>query len=651
MPIRAATAKALSVVRRWPLVHWPVHQAARLMIKTAWGERFVRGVLGPDAQSDAQYREWIAAYDTLTDEDRTGIAAHIARMVAPPLISIVMPAYATPPALIQAAIASVQTQLYPHWELCIADDGSPEPTLWGLLEDQARRDPRIRIVRRPANGHISAATNSALALATGEFVTFMDHDDLLAEHALYHVAALLERHPDTDLIYSDEDKIDERGRRSQPHFKTAWNAELMLGQNMVNHLAVYRRTLIHELGGVREGFEGAQDHDLVLRAAERIGPARIRHIPWVLYHWRWRGRQGSFSRRWAQMCADAAQRAVAQHLDRTGQTGAIASPQTGAAHWLRVCRQVPDPKPLVSIIVPTRDRIDLFERCAEGVLHGTDYPALEFLVVDNGSMEPETLTLFETLKADPRVRILPAPGPFNFSALMNRAVAEAKGEIILLLNNDISMIGADWLCEMVGHAIRPNVGVVGARLLYPDGTVQHAGVALGIGGVAGHLHVGAPGTYAGYQGHLKLARNVSAVTAACLAMRRSVYLEVGGMDAERLTVAFNDVDLCLKVRAAGYDIVWTPFAELHHHESASRGLDLAPAAAARFQAEIATMRERWARELDNDPFYGPMFDKRFSNYRIGEPPERVKPWQNPPLAATQEADHRTDLPSSDLAVR
>lgn len=626
MPIRAVTAKALSVVRRWPIVHWPVHQAARLMIKTAWGERFVRSVLGPDAQSDAQYRQWITAYDTLTEQDRADIAAHLARMSDPPKISVVMPAYATPPALILAAIASVQTQLYPHWELCIADDGSPGEALWRLLEEQARLDSRIRIVRRQTNGHIAAATNSALALASGNFVAFMDHDDLLAEHALYHVAALLECHPDTDLIYSDEDKIDQRGRHSQPHFKTAWNAELMLGQNMVNHLAVYRRSLVTDLGGVREGFEGAQDHDLALRASERIGPSRIRHIPWVLYHWRWRGRQGSFSRRWALMCADAAERAVAQHLNRTGHTGAVVSQQSGASHWLRVRRAVPEPKPLVSIIVPTRDRIDLFQRCAEGVLSGTDYPTLEFLVVDNGSVEPETLALFEHLKTDPRVRILPAPGPFNFSALMNRAVAEAKGEIILLLNNDISMIGADWLSELVSHAVRPNVGAVGARLLYPDGTVQHAGVVLGIGGVAGHLHVGAPGAHAGYQGHLKLARNVSAVTAACLAMRRAVYLEVGGMDAERLTVAFNDVDLCVKVRAAGYDIVWTPFAELHHHESASRGLDLAPAAAARFQSEIATMRERWAAELDNDPFYGPMFDKRFSNYRVAEPPERVKPW-------------------------
>ena len=626
MLLRTLSAHALSLVRRSPVLHWPVHQIARLIIKTGWGEKYVREVLGPDAQSDEAYRRWIAAYDTLSDTDRAAILVHIGQMADPPLISVVMPAYATPEPLIRAAIESVRAQLYPHWELCIADDGSPGDALWRILEAYARQDPRIRIVRRPANGQISAATNAALGLATGDFVAFMDHDDLLAEHALYHVAALLERRPDTDLIYSDEDKIDARGRRSQPHFKAEWNADLMLGQNVVNHLAVYRRSLVEELGGVREGFEGAQDHDLALRAAERIGPGRIGHIPWVLYHWRWRGRQGSFSRNWAERCAEAARRAVAEHLARTDQTGATVTHQPGAARWLRVTRAVPEPRPLVSIIVPTRDRLDLLARCAEGVLQGTDYAPLELMIVDNGSVEPATLAHFEALKADPRVRILPAPGPFNFSALMNRAVAEARGEIILLLNNDISMIGRDWLSEMVSHAVRPGVGAVGARLLYPDGTVQHAGVALGIGGVAGHLHVGAPGQHAGYQGHLKLTRNVSAVTAACLAMRRSIWDEVGGMDAERLTVAFNDVDLCLKIRAAGYDIVWTPFAELYHHESASRGLDLEPAAAARFQAEIATMRERWGDVLDNDPFYGPVFDKRFSNYRPGDPPGRVRPW-------------------------
>ncbi len=628
---RARLAEVLAILRRWPVIHWPVHQVALLIIKTPWGERFVRQVLSDTSQTDAEYQHWAAEYDTLTDDDRTAIQAHIARMAARALISVIMPAHATPEPLIRAAIASVQAQLYPHWELCIADDGSPGEALWTLLEDEARRDPRIRIVRRPVNGHIAAATNSALALATGEFVAFLDHDDLLSEHALYHVAAHLQAHPDHDLIYSDEDKIDDHGTRSQPYFKTAWNAELMLGQNMVNHLAVYRRSLVEALGGLREGFEGAQDHDLALRASERAGAARIGHIPWVLYHWRWRGRQGSFSRRWMATCAASARRAVQDHLERTGQMGATASNQPGAAQWLRVRRAIPTPAPHVTIIVPTRDRTDLFSRCAEGVLGGTDYAPLDLLVVDNASVEPETLALFQRLRADPRVTILRDDGPFNFARLMNRAVAEAKGEIIILLNNDISMIDPGWLTELVSHAVRPGVGAVGARLLYPDGSVQHGGVILGVGGdrkVAGHLHVGAQGDHAGYQGHLALTRNVSAVTAACLAMRKAVYDEVGGMDAQHLAVAFNDVDLCLKVREAGYDIVWTPFAELYHHESASRGSDLAPEAAERFQAEVVVMRERWGPVLDADPFYGPVFDKAYANYRPGHPPDRAAPWRS-----------------------
>lgn len=627
--LRAVAAQALKVARRLPAVHRAVHAGALLVIKTRWGERFVRSVLTPEAQTDAEYRDWIARNDTLTDADRSAIGAHIARMIDPPLISVLMPAHAAPEALLRAAIASVRAQLYPHWELCIADDGSPGEAVWRVLSEAAAQDPRIKIVRRPVNGGISAATNSALALAAGEFVAFMDHDDLIPEHALYHVAAALEARPDADLVYSDEDKIDERGLRSQPHFKTDWNYELMLGQNAVNHLAVVRRSLVAELGGLRSAFDGAQDWDLVLRVCERTTPERIVHIPWVLYHWRWQGRQGSFSRRQLDRCAEAGRRAVAEHLARTGQAGLVERLK-GAGPWLRVRRPLPSPAPLVSILVPTRDRAGLLAQCAAGVLEKTSYGFLELIVIDNGSEEPETLALFEQLARDPRVRILPAPMPFNYSALINRGVAAAQGEIVVQLNNDISVTHPDWLSELVSHAVRPNVGAVGARLLYPDGSVQHAGVALGLGApqpVAGHLYPSASGSSPGYQGHLALTRNVSAVTGACLAMRKAVYEQVGGMDEAELAVAFNDVDLCLKVRAAGYDIVWTPFAELIHHESASRGSDLAPEARARFQREIDAMRRRWGAALDTDPFYGAVFDRLHANYRLADPPLRTPPWE------------------------
>ncbi len=620
---------ALERVRQMPLVHGPVHQLALLLEKTPLGERLIRSVLEPDAQIEpTRYQHWIKRHDTLSDDDRAAIVAHIGRMAKTPLISVVMPAYATPVKLLREAIASVQAQIYPHWELCIADDASPGQAVWKVLSDAAAADPRIKIVRRKQNGHISAATNSALALATGEFVALMDHDDLLPERALYEVAAVLDRHLDADLIYSDEDKIDDDGRRFEPYLKTDWNYDLLLGQNMVSHLGVYRRALLNEVGGLREGFEGSQDYDLALRIAERTTADKIHHIPWVLYHWRQQGETASFSESFLARCADSAQRAVSEHLERTGQAGCDVISLEGMPGWVRVKRPLPSPAPLVTAIVPTRDRADLMEQCARGFLEDTDYPSLELLIVDNGSEEPETHALFDRLRQDPRVRILDAPGPFNFSALNNRAAAEAKGEILLLLNNDIEMREPGWLAELVAHAVRPNVGAAGAKLLYPDGKVQHGGVLLGIGvdKVAGHCGHLLEGHDPGPFGRLAIAGNASAVTGACLAMRREVFEQVGGLDEARLKVSYNDVDLCLKVRAAGYDIVWTPWAELVHHESASRGLDHAGEKRERFLSEVAVMRERWGPLLDNDPFFGPCLDNLCGDFRLADPPTRTQPW-------------------------
>lgn len=639
--LRAAAASLLAVIRRWPLVHRPVHALAVILTRTPWGERATREVLNPPGHTDAQYRAWAAVHEDLTEAGRAAMRAHIERMAAPPLISVVMPVYGAPEALLRAAIGSVQAQLYPHWELCIADDASPSEAVWRVLSELAARDRRIRLVRRPANGGISAATNSALDLARGEFVAFMDHDDLLAEHALYHVAAALDRTPDADLLYSDEDKIDARGVRSQPYFKPDWDPELILAQNMANHLTVMRRSLVAAAGGLRSEFDGAQDHDLVLRVSERTTRERIVHIPWVLYHWRSAGGTGSFSRAQLDRCADAARRAVAEHLARTGQTGEVVI-QDGPARWLRVRRPLPSPRPLVSVLIPTRDRAGLLAQCLKGLLEETRYDELDVIVIDNGSEEPETFALFERVKRDPRVRVLPAPMPFNYAALINLGAAEARGEILLQLNNDISVIHPDWLEELVGHAMRPNVGAAGALLLYPDGAIQHAGVVLGVGlapAVAGHLYHRAKGVGPGYQGWLSVSRSVSGVTGAVLAMRRSVFEEVGGMDAERLKVAFNDVDLCLKVRKAGYDIVWTPFARLYHHESASRGSDEDPEKVARFRSEILAMRERWGETLDRDPFYPPALDAIEASLRLAERPRRSAPWleAQPPVVSASQA--------------
>ena len=629
-PIRDLAVTALNKVRRLPWLHTVVHAIAVQLARLPAGARMIQSVLEPQYPSDLDFAQWVQAHDTPSDDDRLAIKSHIAGFKFNPLISVIMPTYETNERFLREAIKSVQAQLYSRWELCIADDASPSPRVWAILEELAGFDPRIKITRRTTNGHISLASNTALSLATGEFVALMDHDDLLPPQALYEVVADLQAHPDADIIYSDEDKVDEFGRRFEPHFKTGWNPELLLSQNMISHMGVYRRSLVEAVGGFREGFEGSQDYDLTLRVAEQTVADRIRHIPTILYHWRQQAGPGSFSEIDQDRCGEAALRAVRDHLERTGQIGAKVERQPDAPTWLRVSRQIPDRPPLVSVIIPTRDRAELMAGCVAGVLNRTDYPSLELIIADNDSVEPATTKLFEEIARDPRVRIVPSPGPFNYSKINNHAVTQARGEILLFLNNDVEVLTPQWLSEMVSHAVRVEVGAVGARLLYGDGRVQHGGVILGVGGeppVAGNLYAGAPGDDAGYYNHLNLSRNMSAVTAACLAMRRTVFDQTGGFDEDNLAVAFNDVDLCLKVGALGYQIVWTPHAELAHLESASRGSDLEPEHQARFQSEIAYMRKRWGQVLDSDPFYGPNFDHRRGDYRLASPPRRIKPWR------------------------
>jgi len=571
------------------------------------------------AAEDAAYREWVATHDTLTESDRAAIAARLVAL-PPTKISVVMPVFDPPEAWFRSAIASVRDQIWPHWELCIADDASTATHVARVLNEICV-DPRIKIVRRLQNGHISAASNSALALATGEFVALMDHDDILPAHALYRVAEEIAAHPDAALIYSDEDQLDARGRRCQPAFKPDFDPTFLLSRNFVSHLGVYRRDLVAEAGGFREGFEGSQDFDLVLRVAECAGRARIRHIPAVLYHWRQAG-SGNFSARALARCADASRRAVTEHLLRTGIDGE-AAPHPLVPAAVRVRRRVPRPQPMVSVIMPTRDRADLLSRSADGVLSDTDYDALELLIIDNASRDTATLNLLDRLATDTRVRVLRRDETFNFSMLCNAGAQAARGNILVLLNNDVEMSDTAWLMSLVEHAIRPDVGAVGAKLAYPDLSVQHAGLLLGAGpdGIAVHAFSRAARDAPGPGGALWLEREVGAVTAACLAIRRAVYLEVGGMD-EQLPVAYNDVDLCLRLRAAGYAIVWTPFAELVHHESATRGPD---GDAARAAAAVK-LRARWGEQLARDPFYNDNLSMA-DFFRPGAP-RTAPPWRH-----------------------
>jgi glycosyltransferase involved in cell wall biosynthesis len=480
---------------------------------------------------DAGYEAWVAQYDTVGESDRRAIADHIASFADPPIFSLVMPVYNTRLDLLRSAIESVFIQIYPHWELCIADDASTNPLVPLLLSETKAREPRVKVVHRPINGHITAATNSALAVARGDFVAFLDHDDLISERALYEFAAAVVAQPDTDVLYSDQDVIDDHGRRSNPFFKPDWDPELLLGQNYVNHLVAYRRAMLESLGGLRPGFDGSQDYDLILRASRQTQADRIRHIRSVLYHWR-RGAEAaaSFSEARLEQCIDAAHRAVSDHIAELGTPGVVeAVPR--APMWNRVRFAIPAPAPTVSIIIPTRDRADLLERCLDGLLRRTSYRPTEILIVDNDSREVRTRWLLDGIsQVHGNVRGLPFPGPFNYSAMNNAALQAATGEVVVLLNNDTEVDDPNWLEEMVSHAIRPGVGLVGAKLLYGDGRVQHAGIVAGPGNRLTHVQRLASRDDLGYFGQLALMRSYSAVTCACMAARREVLLEVGGFD-------------------------------------------------------------------------------------------------------------------------
>ncbi|MET0742288.1 MAG: glycosyltransferase family 2 protein [Microvirga sp.] len=556
------------------------------------------------------YEAWIRTHDYRRAE-RAGIAAEIAAWANPPLISVLMPVHDPDPKVLQAALASLRAQLYPHWELCVVDDASTRPAIPKILQRAAEADPRIRLHARSENGHIARATNDALGLARGGVCAFMDHDDVLTEDALYEVARALRLDPALVLIYSDEDKIDGRGRRFDPHFKPGFDRELLYAQNYINHLTVVRTEALRAVGGLRPGFEGSQDHDLLLRLTDGLDPSRIRHIPRVLYHWRAAQGSGTFSDRSLAKAEAARLRALDEVVAPWGGRA-----ERGPSGFNRLVRPLPQPAPRVSAIIPTRDRAEILSVTLDGLLTSTDYPDIEVVIVDNDSREPETAALFARYRDDPRVRVVPVPGAFNFSDLSNRGAAAAAGPVLLFLNNDVEVLEPGWLGELVRHAVRPEIGAVGAKLLYPDRTIQHGGIVLGIGGVAGHSHLGVPDADPGYFCRMVIAHEVSAVTGACLAMRADVFEAVGGFDAEALKVAFNDVDLCLKIRRAGYRIVWTPFAKLIHHESKSRGAEDTPEKRKRFEGEVLTMLDRWGPELRADPYYNINLSRNSAHYRV-----------------------------------
>ncbi len=536
---------------------------------------------------------------------------------------MVVPVYDPPEKFLRRMIDSVVAQSYPRWELCLADDASPSPQVRDILDRAAAADPRIKVVHRAENGHISACSNSALELATGAYVALLDHDDELPEYALAVMALHLAEHPEHRLVYSDEDKIDERGRHYDPFFKPPWNPELLESQNYIGHLLVVDRSLVTEVGGFRLGYEGSQDYDLLFRLTERLDPTEIGNVPHILYHWR--AIAGSTARSTSQKsyAEVAGVQAVQDHLDRTDRQ---AEAEVGRAPTTYHVTRILADEPFVSIVVPTRDQVALLRTAVDSVLERTSYARYEILIVDNQTSDPSTLQYLEQIDRHPSVRVLPYNEPFNYSALNNHTVAHARGDQICLLNNDTEVITPEWLAEMVIHAVRPEIGVVGAKLRYGDGSIQHGGVILGMGGVAGHGHKFELPDSFGYFCRLECVHDVGAVTGACLLTRRSVWDEVGGLDEAGLAVAFNDIDYCLKATTAGYRVVYTPWAELYHYESKSRGAEDTLAKQKRFQGETFTMLERWGDRLLADPSFNPNLSLDHENFCISEAPRVRLPW-------------------------
>lgn len=582
---------------------------------TVFKREGVRGIRVRLVSHGNDYVSWVHRYDVLTDEMRSAMRTRIDAFSHQPLISVVMPTYNPNPDWLIAAIESVRTQIYPRWELCIADDASTHAAVRPILESYAKKDSRIKIVFRAQNGHISAASNSALGRASGEWVALMDHDDLLSEHALFWVADAINRNPEAGLIYSDEDKIDEEGKRSEPNFKCDWNVDLFHSYNMISHLGVYRTDLVSEVGGFRVGFEGSQDYDLALRCAERLGPNQIHHIPRVLYHWRKHVESTAHAVGAKSYAVLAGERALNEHFARQNVNARAEWEQPG----YRIRYALPEIPPMVSLIIPTRNGLHLVKQCVQSILDKTTYPDYEILIVDNGSDDPSILEYFDELQGDARIRVVRDERPFNYSALNNAAVKLARGEVIGLLNNDVEVIAPEWLSEMVSLALQPGVGAVGARLWYPNDTLQHGGVIM-IGGVAGHAHKYLPRQSRGYAGRASVIQGFSAVTAACMVIRKTIYEDVGGLNETDLKVAFNDVDFCLRVGEAGYRNVWTPYAELYHHESASRGYEDTPEKRARFERETEFMKRRWGDLLSNDPAYSPNLTLNHEDFSLAWPP-------------------------------
>ena len=519
-----------------------------------------------------------------------------------PKISIVVPLYKTEPEYLEQLVDSVKRQTYTNWELCLSD-GSGDPKILGeILAELAAADQRIRVIVSEKPLKIADNTNHALEAATGDFLAFVDHDDTLADYALYEFVKCINQNPGADMIYSDEDKISANGRLYfEPNFKPDFNIDLLRTVNYICHLLVVSRSLQKEVGVFRQEFDGAQDYDFILRCAEKA--KKVCHIPMALYHWRTHENSTAEKPESKEYAFSAGQRAIEAHYARVGIDAEVFR---GEYPGLYRTRYHLNPKPMISILIPNKDHVDDLKRCIDSIEEKSSYENYEYIIIENNSTEEKTFQFYEELqKNNPKVRVVFYKGKFNYSAINNFGEKYARGELLWLLNNDTAIINEDCIEELAGYCSREDVGITGARLYYEDGTIQHAGVVVGFGGIAGHCFVQQPPGSTGYCHRIICAQDYSAVTAACMMVKKSVYEAVHGF-SEELEVAFNDIDFCMKVRELGKLVVYNPYAELYHYESKSRGLEDTPEKIRRFQKEIATFAEKWPDILKNgDPYYNP----------------------------------------------
>ena len=543
---------------------------------------------------DVDYEQWYENHKALPEELEKQKNEKWKRK---PLISIVVPVYNTPQVFLRQMIESVQNQSYSEWELCIGN-ASPENKEMKKILEEYKNDARIKEVEIPENKGISQNTNRAMEIASGEWIGLLDHDDLLAPNALYEIAKAVNEHPDAEVIYTDEDKVTtDLKEHFQPHLKPDFNLDLLRSNNYICHFFVASRDLIKRVGGFRPEFNGAQDYDLILRCTEQA--KQIMHIPKILYHWRVHKASTADNPASKMYAFDAGKRAIEEHLVRCRTKGTVQ--HTKDLGFYRVKYEICG-EPLVSIIIPNKDQSEALKKCLDSIREKTSYRNYEIIIVENNSEEPETFAFYKKIAGE-KIKVVTWEGEFNYSAINNFGVRHARGDYLLLLNNDVEIINGDWLTEMLSHCQRKEVGIVGAKLYYPDNTIQHAGIIIGIGGVAGSVFVGLPRAFSGYLHKASIQLDLSAVTAACMLVKRSVFEQVGGLE-EKLKVAFNDVDFCLRVREKGYLVVYDPYAELYHYESKTRGAEDTKEKIRRFQTEIEYMRSHWIGLLKKgDPYY------------------------------------------------